>query len=36
MKIEEDYISIILIIFLCSISAIAISATIIVSCLKIE
>lgn len=36
MKTIEDYISVILIMFLCSISAIAISATIIVLSLKIE
>lgn len=36
MKTTEDYITVILIIFLCSILAIAISATIIVSSLKIE
>lgn len=36
MKTTEDYIGVILIIFLCSILAIAISATIIVSSLKIE
>jgi hypothetical protein len=36
MKTTEDYISVILIIFLCSILAIEIMALIVVSCLKIE